>query len=139
MIRDQWAGPDGNMTEDELAAPDRNMTEDELAGPDQNKIEDELAGPDGNMTKDELAGPDLNAIKDEREGPDQDEDVTNAWEEGRGLDQDEYDPRHNIQAWRRRSPNVIVVDTWANQPQRSRSPIIKYQAGTRTTSKRGQG
>ena len=74
---------------------------------------------------------------DERRGGGQAKDATNAGDEGRGHD--EQDPRHDIQARLRRSPNVIVADTWANQPQRSRSAIVKYQAGTRTTSKRGQG
>ena len=65
------------------------------------------------------------------------EDATNAGDEGH--DQDEQDPRHDMQAWLRRSPNVIVADTWANRPQLSRSATVKYQAGTAATSKRGRG
>ena len=65
--------------------------------------------------------------------------MTNAGDEGRGHNQDEQDPRHNIQARLRRALDVIVADTWANQPQRSRSATVKFQAGTRTTSKRGPG
>jgi hypothetical protein len=65
------------------------------------------------------------------------EDATKAGDEGH--DQDEQNPRHDIQARLRRSSNVIVGDTWANRPQRSRSAIVKYQAGTRTTSNRGRG
>ena len=58
------------------------------------------------------------------------------------ADQDDDDPRHDIQARLRRSPNVIVADTWANRPQRNRTAIDKYQAGTRTATKkpgRGRG
>ena len=72
-------------------------------------------------------------------GGGQAEDGTNAGDEGRGHNQDEQDPRHDIQARLRRSLNIIVADTWANQPHHSRSAIVKYQAGTRTTSKRGRG
>ena len=76
---------------------------------------------------------------DEGRGRGQAEDATNAGDEGRGHDQDEQDPRHDIQVRLRRAPNVIAVDTWANRPQRSRSATVKFQAGTRTTSKRGRG
>ena len=57
-------------------------------------------------------------------------------------DEDATDPRHDIQARLRRSPNVIVADTWANRPQRTRSAIDKYQAETKTATKkpgRGRG
>ena len=59
-----------------------------------------------------------------------------------GHDEDATDSRHNIQARLRRSPDVIVADTWANRPQRTRAPINKYQAGTKTGAKkpgRGRG
>ena len=60
----------------------------------------------------------------------------------RDDDKDAVDPRHDIQARLRRSPNVIVADTWANRPQRTRATIDKYRAGTRTATKkpgRGRG
>ena len=70
----------------------------------------------------------------ERDG---DGDATNTrQDDGRGDDQDDLDSRHDIQTRLRRSPNVIVADTWANRPQRTRSAIDKYQTGTKTMSKR---
>ena len=57
-------------------------------------------------------------------------------------DEDATDPRHDIQARLRRAPDVIMAGTWANRPQRTRSAIDKYQAGTKTVAKkpgRGQG
>ena len=54
----------------------------------------------------------------------------------RDNDEDATDPRHDIQARLRRSTDVIVANTWANQPQRTRSAIDKYQAGTKTVAKK---
>ena len=52
-------------------------------------------------------------------------DRTAGAEGGRGAWQDEHDPRHDIQARLRRSSNVIMADTLANRPQRSRLAIVK--------------
>ena len=58
----------------------------------------------------------------------------------RDNDQDAIDPRRDIQARIRRAPNVIIADTYANRPHRTRSTIDKYQAGTRkVTKKLGRG
>ena len=60
----------------------------------------------------------------------------------RDDDEDATDPRHDIQARLRRSPDVIVADTWANRPQQTRSAIDKYQARTKKVAKkpgRGRG
>ena len=60
----------------------------------------------------------------------------------RDDDEDASDSRADTQARLRRAPGVIVADTWANRPQRTRAPIDKYQAGTKTGAKkpgRGRG
>ena len=60
----------------------------------------------------------------------------------RDDDEDATDSRPDIQARLRRAPEVIVADTWANRPQRTRAPTDKYQAGTKTGAKkpgRGRG
>ena len=77
--------------------------------------------------------------------PDNDEEGGEAPEaededEEQDADRSDVDPRYDIQARLRLSPNVIVADTWANRPQRTRTTIDKYQAGTRTpTKKPGRG
>ena len=76
---------------------------------------------------------------------DNDNDATGAKQDGerddeRDDDQDAIDPRHNIQERLRRASNVIISDTYANRPQCTRSAIDKYQAGTKTVTKRpGRG
>ena len=60
----------------------------------------------------------------------------------RDDDKDATDSRPDIQARLRRAPEVIVADTWANRPQRTRAPTDIYQAGTKTGGKkpgRGRG
>ena len=60
----------------------------------------------------------------------------------RDDDEDATDSRPDIQARLRRAPEVIVADTWANRPQRTRAPTDIYQAGTKTGVKkpgRGRG
>ena len=77
---------------------------------------------------------------DERD--DEEEATNDGRDDERDDDQDANDPRHDIQARLRRSPNVIVADTWANRPQCTRTAIDKYQAGTKTATKkpgRGRG
>ena len=57
-------------------------------------------------------------------------------------DEDATDSRPDIQARLRRAPEVIVADTWANRPQRTRAPTDIYQGGTKTGVKkpgRGRG
>ena len=49
----------------------------------------------------------------------------------RDDDQDATDTRRDIQARLRRAPNVIIADTYANQPHRTSSTTDKYQAGTK--------
>ena len=49
---------------------------------------------------------------DERD--DEEEATNDGRDDERDDDQDANDPRHDIQARLRRSPNVIVADTWAN-------------------------
>ena len=60
----------------------------------------------------------------------------------RDDDKDATDARRDIQARLRRAPGVIVADTWADRPQRTRAPTDIYQAGTKTGVKkpeRGRG
>ena len=97
-----------------------------------------VSGAPGDGARYYGAGPQVPKV-DEGRGGGQAEDVTNAGDEDRGHDQDEQDPRHDVQARLRRAPDVIVADTWANRSQCSRSATVKFQAGTRTTSKRGRG
>ena len=73
--------------------------------------------------------------------PDNDEEEGEAPEaegedEEQDTDLDNGDPRYDIQARLRLSPNVILADTWANRPQRTRIPTAKYQAGTGTPTKK---
>ena len=72
---------------------------------------------------------------------DQARDATGARQDDeRDDDQDAIDPRRDIQGRLRRASNVIIADTYANRPQRTRSTIDKYQAGTKTVTKRpGRG
>ena len=72
---------------------------------------------------------------------DQARDATGAGQDDeRDDDQDAIDPRRDIQARLRRASNVIIADTYANRPQRARSAIDKYQAGTKKVTKRlGRG
>ena len=66
-------------------------------------------------------------------------------EEGADDDQDgdtASESRPDIQARLMKAPGVIVEDTWANRPQRTRVPTNIYQAGTKREVKkpgRGQG
>ena len=60
-------------------------------------------------------------------------------EEGADDDQDgdtAAESRPDIQARLRKAPGVIVADTWANRPQRTRAPTDIYQAGTKTEIKK---
>ena len=91
----------------------------------------------------------MQEVDGEQDGErDDDEDATDARQDGeRDDDKDatktnDDEARPDIQARLRRSPEVIVADTWANRPQRTRAPIDKYQAGTKTGAKkpgRGRG
>ena len=72
----------------------------------------------------------------EQEADDEEEATNDGRDDERDDDQDANNPGHNIQARLRRSPNVIVANTWANRPQRTRAAIDKYQAGTRTATKK---
>ena len=47
----------------------------------------------------------------------------------RDDDQDALDPRQDIQARLRRAPHVIIADTYANRPDRTRVTVTKNQAG----------
>ena len=66
-------------------------------------------------------------------------------EDGADDDQDgeaAAESRPDIQARLRKAPGVIVADTWANRPQRTRAPTDIYQAGTKKEVKkpgRGRG
>ena len=64
-------------------------------------------------------------------------------DEERDMDQDALDPRRDIQTRLRRAPHVIIADTYANRPDRTRRMVTKYQAGgTKKAAKRlgrGQG
>ena len=72
---------------------------------------------------------------------DDDQDATDRQDEERDEDQDALDPRQDIQARLRRAPNVIIADTHANRPDRTRRTVTKYQAGaTKKAAKRlGRG
>ena len=62
--------------------------------------------------------------------------------DGQDDEENATDSRPDIQARLRRAPEVIVADTWANRPQRTRAPTDIYQAGTKTRVKkpgRGRG
>ena len=82
-------------------------------------------------------------------GRDDDEDANAAandegkGEEGADDDQDgeaAAESRPDIQARLRRAPGVIVANTWANRPQRTRAPTKIYQAGTeKRVKKPGRG
>ena len=71
---------------------------------------------------------------------DDDEDATDARQDGKqDNDKDATEARPDMQASLRRSPEAIVDDTWANRPQRTRAPIDKYQAVTKTGAKKPGG
>ena len=82
-------------------------------------------------------------------GHDDDEDANAAandegkGEEGADDDQDgeaAAESRPDIQARLRRAPGVIVANTWAKRPQRTRAPTDIYQAGTeKRVKKPGRG
>ena len=55
---------------------------------------------------------------------------------------EDVEDRPDIQARLKRAPGVIVAETWANRPQRTRARTDIYQAGTRKEVKkpgRGRG
>jgi hypothetical protein len=62
-------------------------------------------------------------------------------DEERDVDQGALNPRRDIQARLRRVPHVIIADTYANRPDRTRRTVTKYQAGgTKKAAKRlGRG
>ena len=62
-------------------------------------------------------------------------------DEEHNEDQNALDPRRDIQARLRRAPHVIIADTYANRPDRTRRTVTKYQAGdTKKAAKRlGRG
>ena len=62
-------------------------------------------------------------------------------DEEHNEDQNALDPRRDIQARLRRAPHVIIADTYANRPDRTRRTVTKYQAGdTKKVAKRlGRG
>ena len=105
-------------------------------GPRYYGTREQVQEADGERDDDEDA---TNAKQDGER--DDDGDATNARrDDERDDDQDAIDLQHDIQARLRRSPDVIVADTWANRPQRTRSAINKYQAGTKTVTKKpGRG
>ena len=71
---------------------------------------------------------------------DDDQDATTTQDGERDDDQDAIDPRRDIQARLRRAPHVIIADTYANRPHRTRTTVNKYQAGTKKVAKRlGRG
>ena len=58
-------------------------------------------------------------------------------DEDRDVDQDAHEPRRDIQAMLRRAPNVIIAETYANRPDRTRRTVTRYQAGaTKKAAKR---
>ena len=82
----------------------------------------------------------------ERDNDDDANAVANAegdGEDGADDDQDSEvaaESRPDIQARLRRAPGVIVANTWANRPQRTRAPTKIYQAGTeKRVKKPGRG
>ena len=72
---------------------------------------------------------------------DDEQDATTTQDDERDDDQDANDPRRDIQARLRRAPHVIIADTYANRPGRTRRTVTKYQAGdTKKAAKRlGRG
>ena len=64
-------------------------------------------------------------------------------EKGADNDQDgdtAAESRPDIQARLRKAPGVIVADTWANRPQRTRAPTDIYQArNEKRVKKPGRG
>ena len=88
---------------------------------------------DDQDTNDPLARQD-----DER---DDDQDATTTQDGECDDDQDANDPRRDIQARLRRAPHMIIADTYANRPGRTRRTVTKYQAGDtkRAAKRRGRG
>ena len=73
---------------------------------------------------------DQDATDRQDEEGDTDQDALNPrQDEEHSKDQNTLDPRRDIQARLRRVPQVIIADTFANRPDRTRVTVTKYQAG----------
>ena len=114
----------------------------EAAGPRQDDERNNDQGANDPLTnQDDERGDeqDANTTPDEEQGDDERDDTATQDDE-RDDDQDAIDPRRDIQARLRRASNVIIVDTYANRPQRARPAMDRYQAGAKKAIKRlGRG